>query len=166
MTHRLASIGNDHRSSFPLQQRDDISPIGWERPFKSNEKAFDPLNFSIGIAGFFIKGRVDVTMTRSAVSDDRQMSNLLRSKTMVGGSRLVPRVPLFFSFSFLSLFFFSFILPRRPSIESVSAATSDLYLRSRNSFSGLGASSCHVSHGSGAAQRKLHTYAHARNSPP
>lgn len=129
-------INGDHRSSCPLKQCRNL-PLK-KHLLASIQKASG--EFLDRDLSFFIKDCVTIRW-RSIVSDDRQMSNLLRSYIQAF-------VPLII---FPRSFFFSFLLPRRPR-RAVPTATDDLYLRSRNSFSGLGASSCHVSHGSGVTQ--------------
>lgn len=70
------------------------------------------------------------------MSDDRQMSNLLPS--------IIQARSFVHFFHFFFPFFLSLLLPRQPRLAVPTNTNRPL---SRNNFSGLGASSCHVSHG-------------------
>lgn len=93
------------------------------------------MNFSI---------KISVSSPRVAWRFDDARSCLTTGKWVIYCPRSSKLVLLFIFFTFSFLFFLSLLLPRQPRLAVPTNTKRPL---SRNNFSGLGASSCHVSHG-------------------
>lgn len=93
------------------------------------------MNFSI---------KISVSSPRVAWRFDDARSCLTTGKWVIYCPRSSKLVLLFIFFIFSFLFFLSLLLPRQPRLAVPTNTKRPL---SRNNFSGLGASSCHVSHG-------------------